>query len=224
MLFIRRHNAGHSLKYALRQPGLSVPTMLPTLFAESHLPTPLVEACLNAINFGVLLLDAGGNVLFSNTHAVSTIDRYGGIGAQLRENGVNAIHSAQLRRHFSELITQASLNVVSRKYTHENLELDIVACSAQDSGSVFFLRDSRFELPEPFFRRMQKRYDLTPQETRIAYELAMGHAVDAIADGLRVQANTVRMHLKRIYDKTDTHCQSQLVSRLVRNVFSTDLL
>lgn len=198
--------------------------MLPTLFAEKQVPTRLIEACLNAVNFGVLLFDISGNVVFYNTYAVSIIDRYGGVGAQLSQNGVNAIHSAQLRRHFSELITQASLNVVSRKYTHENLELDIVACSAQDSGSVFFLRDSRFELPEPFFRRMQKRYDLTPQETRIAYELAMGHAVDAIADGLRVQANTVRMHLKRIYDKTDTHCQSQLVSRLVRNVFSADLL
>lgn len=198
--------------------------MLPTLFAESHVPTPLVEACLNAVNFGVLFFDAGGNVLFINTSAVAIIDRCGGTGERLRESGVNAIHAFQLRRHFSELIIQVRRGFVSRKYAHENMELDIIACSAQDSGSVLFLRDGRFELPDLFFRRMQKRYDLTAQETRIAYELAIGRAVDTIADELGVQANTVRMHLKRIYEKTGTHCQSQLVSKLVCNIFSTDAL
>jgi DNA-binding CsgD family transcriptional regulator len=54
-------------------------------------------------------------------------------------------------------------------------------------------------------------YGLTPAEAAVASLLAEGKSVKEIADHTTVRENTVRMHLKKVFDKTGTKRQAELV-------------
>jgi DNA-binding CsgD family transcriptional regulator len=63
-------------------------------------------------------------------------------------------------------------------------------------------------------RRLHESYHLTPAEARLAALIVHGYTLHAAACSLHISNNTARTHMKRIYDKTETHRQVDLV-RLV---------
>ena len=66
-------------------------------------------------------------------------------------------------------------------------------------------------LPESWLR---EAFGLTPAEARLAMALARGASLDEIAGSTNVRVATLRAHLKRVFSKTGTRRQSELV-RLV---------
>jgi DNA-binding CsgD family transcriptional regulator len=54
-------------------------------------------------------------------------------------------------------------------------------------------------------------YGMTPAEQRVALLNMQGYKLDEAADRLSISRNTLRTHLKRIYVKTNTNRQSDLV-------------
>jgi DNA-binding CsgD family transcriptional regulator len=62
---------------------------------------------------------------------------------------------------------------------------------------------------------LQRLYRLTPAEAHVTVLLATGRSVKEIADEAAIRANTVRVHLKKIYDKTGTRRQAELVKQIL---------
>lgn len=58
---------------------------------------------------------------------------------------------------------------------------------------------------------LQKIYALTPRECVVAVEIASGKNTREVAETLGISVGTVRVHVKRIFGKTGTNRQSQLV-------------
>lgn len=56
-----------------------------------------------------------------------------------------------------------------------------------------------------------QRYELTAAQARVSALVFAGQPLAAIAGTLNVSENTVRSHLKQIFQKTDTHGQMELV-------------
>jgi LuxR family maltose regulon positive regulatory protein len=54
---------------------------------------------------------------------------------------------------------------------------------------------------------------LSPAETRVLRYLPTGLSVPEIADQLYLSVNTVRTHMRHIYDKLDTHRRHEAVDR-----------
>lgn len=65
-------------------------------------------------------------------------------------------------------------------------------------------------------RQLLDLYHLTPAEARLAALIVGGYSLRAAACRLHISNNTARTHMKRIYDKTETHRQVDLI-RLVAN-------
>ncbi len=63
-------------------------------------------------------------------------------------------------------------------------------------------------------RRLCGYYHMTPAEARLAALILQGHSLLAAASELRISKNTARTHMKRIYLKTATHRQVDLVRLL----------
>lgn len=63
--------------------------------------------------------------------------------------------------------------------------------------------------------RLRRLYGLTPSEGRLAELLATGYGLPRVCRQLGVGLNTVRTHLQRIFSKTETHHQSELVALLL---------
>jgi DNA-binding CsgD family transcriptional regulator len=65
--------------------------------------------------------------------------------------------------------------------------------------------------PAPDALSCDNPYALTRAEFRVCQLLTRGLAIKRIARELGISANTVRSHLRRIYEKTETHGQQQLL-------------
>jgi DNA-binding CsgD family transcriptional regulator len=58
-------------------------------------------------------------------------------------------------------------------------------------------------------------FDLTQAEARVALLVLEGHGLQFVADKLCVGLSTVRVHLQRAFEKTQTHRQAELAKLLV---------
>src|SRR5262249_43558600 len=67
---------------------------------------------------------------------------------------------------------------------------------------------------EPAEAILQRAFDLTPAETRLALGLIRGHDLQAIAQLNGVRVGTLRIQLKSIFTKTQTSRQAELVTLL----------
>lgn len=60
-------------------------------------------------------------------------------------------------------------------------------------------------------------YQLTPHETRLLKLLVEGHHYKTAAEQLGVSINTIRFHMRSIYEKLQVHSKSEAVSKALRN-------
>jgi DNA-binding CsgD family transcriptional regulator len=61
---------------------------------------------------------------------------------------------------------------------------------------------------------LRNMYDLTQAEARVALLVVKGHGLHFVSEQLRVGLSTVRVHLQRVFEKTRTHRQAELVKLL----------
>jgi len=59
-------------------------------------------------------------------------------------------------------------------------------------------------------------YDLTPHEARLLKLLVDGHNYTTAADELKVSYNTVKFHMRHIYEKLQVHSKSEAVAKAMR--------
>ena len=60
-------------------------------------------------------------------------------------------------------------------------------------------------------------FKLSMSQIKIAEQIALGNDISAAAEVLGVSANTIRTQLKRMFDKTQTHNQATLISRILNS-------
>jgi DNA-binding NarL/FixJ family response regulator len=63
----------------------------------------------------------------------------------------------------------------------------------------------------------QADYNLTPHEMRLLKLLMDGYNYKTAASELRVSVNTIRFHMRSIYDKLQVHSKSEAVAKAFRN-------
>lgn len=72
--------------------------------------------------------------------------------------------------------------------------------------------------PATSARLLAELYGLTERESRVAELLARGLSPAEIADELRMSRETVKSHLKAVYNKTETGRQAALVSKVLMSL------
>ncbi|MEZ5428845.1 MAG: response regulator transcription factor [Pyrinomonadaceae bacterium] len=60
-------------------------------------------------------------------------------------------------------------------------------------------------------------YDLTPHETRLLKLLVEGHNYTTAAEELGVSYNTIKFHMRHIYEKLQVHSKSEAVAKALQN-------
>jgi DNA-binding CsgD family transcriptional regulator len=69
--------------------------------------------------------------------------------------------------------------------------------------------------PVPAAVHVQRVFGLSAAETRVAAALLDGESLDGLADRLCISRNTARTHLRRLFAKTGTARQSDLIRVLL---------
>jgi DNA-binding CsgD family transcriptional regulator len=191
---------------------------------------------IDRLPFGVVILDGHGRAIVVNRVAEQILDARdglilrnrsleaasGGQTAELRAMVAGAIAVARGERLESGGETLA----VGRPSLKRPLQVLVTplrtAVAALRIGSAaplaaVFISDSESErLPSDAILR--QFFGLTAAETRLAMLLLQHKSLDEAAESLQISRNTVRTHLKKLFEKTGTRRQSELVRLLAGGV------
>jgi DNA-binding CsgD family transcriptional regulator/PAS domain-containing protein len=186
---------------------------------------------LDALPVAALLVNRVARPLFMNRAARDLTDRRDGLHSARDGVTTNLSHETRALR---EMVTGCAATSaghglhaggplkVSRRAPQPPLHVLVapvrmdteVFGSTDHAAAIIFAHDpsARLDLESTLLREL---YGLTPAEARIAAMLAQGRTVAEMCALLSVSAHTVRTHVKRLLQKTQTRTQSQLVRELL---------
>lgn len=206
------------------------------LFSQLRQVSDLGQVLVDSLDFlpvGVVLAGTEGDVFATNRTAREILADQDGL--KLTRGGRLLADRPETDGRLQEMIAKASgvgladrgpvgTLAVTRSEGKQDLGLMVFAAGGTASGMVqpegcaaIYLSDpaQRIETAEPV---LQGLYGLTRAEARLAAELVRGHTLEQAASDKGVSLNTVRTHLKRVFAKTGTTRQADLVSLLLSGV------
>jgi DNA-binding CsgD family transcriptional regulator len=198
--------------------------------AETTRQRAVAFAGLDQLRGAVVLVDERGRILAANEAAGVIAAREEVL--RLDRDGLHASRSAEdaaLMRLVRQAVatargegTQPGGVLVLARDGRRPLELVVtplpraagLAFGRRRAAAAVFVRDSE-DGPAPPAIWLRQLYGLTAVEARLASALGGGEALEAAAERLAIARATARNHLKRIFEKTDTHRQAELVALLL---------
>jgi len=202
-------------------------------FSEIQRDKKLLFECFEKISQCVVVVNQAGKVVYLNECANKLIAAKDGL--QIGHNRILAANYAPDTKKL-KMFLQSVFESNIEKHAGFGGVLQVFRASGARPLSVFvspfsengrnivpaeklalvFINDpdQRMEDIEPVLARI---YGLTPAESKIAAILTQGVPLNEICRMLGIKSNTIRTHLKRIFSKTETNRQSELVKLILNN-------
>ncbi|TXS89890.1 helix-turn-helix transcriptional regulator [Parahaliea maris] len=200
----------------------------------ASLPTGFAPAweMLDLLPYGVVVFSSRHEVIYLNPQAEKmTFDND---GLALHTSHLSAHRSAEnqklrsLLRHTidstgdtAEPLAGGDLLVSrpsgKRAYSLMIHPLTPSAYDGDDYPAAIVILQDHEQVCEAQLARMRALYDLTAAESRVANEIMQGRSLEACAEHLGHSVSTSRNLLKRVFAKTGTGRQNELVSLLLRS-------
>ena len=184
---------------------------------------------LELVHHGAMLVAKGGRPQLANRAALSILQRKDGMS--LAQTGLVAERAADTRL-LHKLLEEAihtpeagepreSPVILERKSARSPLMVRIVpgpglecwrGTEQKTALMKLYDQDQGLVVNE---KALISLYGLTRSEAAFAAKLVQGRSIEEAAQEMFISAHTARTHLKRIFMKTDTHRQPELVVRLL---------
>jgi DNA-binding NarL/FixJ family response regulator len=179
---------------------------------------------LDRLAGAVFLVDAAGRTVFANEAADALLSsgkllRNGPRGLIATDPVANRALQYALgtsgREEFDSIGTAILLGSGQNERWLAHL-LPLTSGARQESAArhsavaAVFVRKASLEVPSPL-ETVARLYKLTGSEVRVLHAIVDTGGVPDIAAALGISESTVRTHLKRLFEKTDTHRQVDLV-------------
>ena len=194
-------------------------------------------ACvLDHFPIGVAVLHRDGRVLELNFQARRIFDQKDGL---YYTKGELSAGRAEANNHLRQIIREVSsggedgccihrtlkVSRLSERRPYELLLVGLRSRSSKVDGRCevgVFIRDPD-HTHQPNTAVLRELFGLTAAEARFAHELLNCCTLEGAADSLRIGLSTARTHLKKIFAKTDTNRQVELVRLLLSGIASVDV-
>ena len=181
---------------------------------------------LSKIPQSIIVLDRNSTVIFRNSSAETVISEKDGLNVVRGKLEARSLQDTQkLRKALASVFALQNNDLqdpvkiveISRPSGRRPLQV-LVAPFCQDVPSLrgetlalVFVFDPEVR-PITVDSILMRVYGLTPAEARITSLLAQGLSTKDAGEALNISENTVRTHLKRIFSKTQTSRQSDLIN------------
>lgn len=183
--------------------------------AITALGGPLLEA-LGRTGCGALLMDRAGHCVLLNPLAAQILECETGVAALPGTETVRAALGKLLRRGQGRFSLDADAWVLIPRPDKRDLVLHAVPLGVELDPHTLLLLIDLHTAPKPNPEALQKMFDLTAAEARLALQLLDGGAPADIARRHGVSIATVRSQLASVFSKTRTGRQAELVALLAR--------
>jgi PAS domain-containing protein/DNA-binding CsgD family transcriptional regulator len=194
---------------------------------ELRVRDQMVEAALDRLPFGVVLVDATGRALIVNRAAEEMAAANDGL--LLRSGLLTADRTqeaSELARHIAEAVQTASRRhgqgggslLLSRPSGRRPFALlvaplspDVTFAAEHQAPVALILITDLERQPKVLGRRLVDLFGLTPAEACLVVALVAGKRLEDIAEERGVRMPTLRTQLRAILDKTGTRRQADLM-------------
>jgi DNA-binding CsgD family transcriptional regulator/PAS domain-containing protein len=231
--FVRHETVGIADAETLRDLSLLFPHYRRAVLIGKTIEQTRVEAtslsdALDGLAASVFLLDAANRIVYLNRAAESMLDE----GLVARKSGdaiviCDKTADSTLRKTGAAIVAGELLNQESIAIAVRGLDgqpyiahvLPLTSGVRQKAGrsyqaiSALFLRSARFARPAAL-DAMAQLYSLTPAEVKTLVGVVELGSIPAAAKTHDVSRETIKTHLKRIFEKTGTSRQADLVKLL----------
>ena len=231
--FVRHETVGIADAETLRDLSLLFPHYRRAVLIGKTIEQTRVEAtslsdALDGLAASVFLLDAANRIVYLNQAAESMLDE----GLVARKSGdaiviCDKTADSTLRKTGAaivggELLNQESIAIAVRGLDGQPYIAHVLPLTSgvrQKAGrsyqavSAVFLRSARFARPAAL-DAMAQLYSLTPAEVKTLVGVVELGSIPAAAKTHDVSRETIKTHLKRIFEKTGTSRQADLVKLL----------
>ncbi|HJS87728.1 MAG TPA: helix-turn-helix transcriptional regulator [Acetobacteraceae bacterium] len=197
-------------------------------------PESALEA-LDRMSRGALIVDAEARLAHANRAAQVMLSRADGLGIEW-DGGARRLRAANQEQTLTlrRLIWQAAMPRHDATFNgggvlrlaSETGALLLASVSPLRAGlawnatrhpAALVLLSAPDQDTAPAPEHLRALFGLTPAEAAVAGRIMRGDGIKAAARALGIAPNTVRTHLSRIFEKTETHRQAELV-RLLQQV------
>jgi DNA-binding CsgD family transcriptional regulator/PAS domain-containing protein len=188
------------------------------------------RTALDLLAHGVLLLDTAGQIMFANRTAEEILRAHDGLTVHRNELfGARVNETTALRKLIADAVATSGgegtgaggLMLIGRPSGRSPLRVLVtpvarrhVLMGAAGAAACLFITDPDHS-PVPGAVHLQRAFGLSAAETRVAAALLDGERVDRLADRLCISRNTARTHLQRLFAKTATSRQADLIRVLL---------
>jgi DNA-binding CsgD family transcriptional regulator len=187
-----------------------------------------LSRALDTLTFALLVTDAMGNVRLANARAERVLQEADGLLTRAGKLTAASRRASTRLRQFIDAAASATNGkrtspggtlLVPRPPFRSSLQLLIAPLprsgaliGEEPNGAAAILITDPDEDPPSMREALTALFDLTPAEARLTEALATGSTLRQHADAERISFETARTHLKRVFDKTGVHRQSDLVA------------
>lgn len=190
-------------------------------------PATLGQTAFELVPLGIIVVDVDANVEFLNDRAAKLISQKDG----LLMNSAGVLRAArsdltsELHQSIANVILADPLSTADvalalpRTSGKRDLNLFIASSRRSDepnsaAHATIFVTDP--ELPvEPSEKALREMFDLTYAEARLVRALMQESELKDAAEASNITLQTARSYLKRIFEKTGTSRQAQLVKLIL---------
>ncbi|GAB3274085.1 helix-turn-helix transcriptional regulator [Parahaliea aestuarii] len=187
---------------------------------------------MDMLSYGVILFNSRQEVIYLNPQAERIVADNDGVVLNTRYLGACRSGESQQLRNLLRATIASTIDpavplgggdlLVSRPSGKRAYSVMIhpltpsVFSDDQCPAAAVILQDPE-QASEAPLARMRSLYDLTTAESRVANEIMQGHSLEICAQNLGHSVSTSRNLLKRVFAKTETGRQNELVSLLLRS-------
>ncbi|HJQ58003.1 MAG TPA: hypothetical protein VJ890_13925 [Vineibacter sp.] len=193
---------------------------LSACFKSAAPPQKSLEAALHRVGMSVFLVDRLGQLCWHNTAAAALLERRDGL---MFTGGRLVADDAAEDRGLASAFMRAVDDVVriSRPSGAPALILRLHhlwrSLATPGASIAVFVNDA--DRDALTLSNLMRAFGLTRAEARIAIALSNAPGIAEAANALGLSPNTVKTTLQRVFAKTDTHSQAELVRLLYSSLF-----
>jgi len=192
----------------------------------------LLEAAVDQLSFGILVVDWRGKVLAANRTAQdmlqtgdALIERNGVLKARSRDNNERLTHALAVVVGSKRLGASDCVRLSRQSGKPAYIATVAPLTEAVDLASMGGDRAALIMITEPeqkdapgLHKALQQAFGLTPAEARTAALVGSGLAPQDVADQIGITVGTIRCELKSIFEKLGISRQSELAALVARLV------
>jgi len=180
----------------------------------------MINSMFDMLTIGVACIRKNGELMYANQAAIGMLNRSGIIVAKSEHLNFNSkINDLALKK----LNLDTNQTVVIRR---QNIELQLQVKPFRNTYAIntdqierrqtamLILHESG-SVALPCIEQLKSLFDLTPAEARLALALCSGYTVSECAENMGVCITTIRTQLRAVMEKTGSHRQAELLTKLL---------